>query len=155
MAEIELTTGTNSYCTLVEANTFFESNIVNEVWNQLTETEKIKYLISAYTTLSLIKWSDDFPPLSKSTTGTELTGASWIINAQCLEAFALFIIYSDDSYRTRLSLQLQGVTKFMFNKQIEEYQQPKRIAGLYSYDAYLSIKAKVFRYPTSVYQSVI
>jgi hypothetical protein len=141
---IELEVGTNTYCDLDYANSFFNSRPFS-FWNTLDDEGKAQYLILAYDALVRIRYQstidiDDLP--------------EWIQKAQCFEAMALFFIYSDEEFLRRQSLQLQGVSRFVWNKQTEEYKERKQIAGLYSKEAFNEIKGYVLRYPTKVQQSI-
>ena len=45
---MSITVGTDSWTSLADANTFFESHIGSSVWDDLSDLDKEKYLKTAY-----------------------------------------------------------------------------------------------------------
>lgn len=122
--------GTNSWCTLSEAESYFATRIGSSAWSALSsDTEKEKYLISAY---NWIRYDSAF-----SVTGDETLAP--IKYGQCEGALFLASFY--DEYMKREALIASGVTEFTYSKWSEtlgETRKPESVTrffqslGLYS-----------------------
>lgn len=106
--------GTNSWVTLAEAETYFSDHIGSTPWDALTDSNKSKYLITAY---RWIYYDSAFPvPASSSETAVK--------NAQC-EA-ALFLINYYTGHNKREALIAGGVKEFEYGKRREDLTSVKK-----------------------------
>lgn len=96
--------GTNSWLTLTEAETYFESRAQSDSWNALSEGDKNIYLITAYNWLFYDPGF--FAPASSTSQAVK--------NGQC-EA-ALFLIDYGEEYNKREALIASGVKDFKYSK---------------------------------------
>lgn len=113
--------GTNSWVTLAEANTYFESHIGSSPWNALTDANKEKYLITAY---RWIFYDSAFPVPAASTETAVKYGQS--------EA-ALFLINYYTEYDKHDALNAMGITEFQYSKRREDLVEVKKPASVINY----------------------
>lgn len=97
--------GTNSWVTIVEADTYFNNHIDGTKWSGLAnDAEKEKYLVTAFNWLLY----DGNYELVPTTTATSVKYAQ-------MEA-ALFLITNYDEFHKREALIASGVTEFTYSK---------------------------------------
>lgn len=115
--------GTNSWVTLAEADTYFSTHIGSAPWDALNDTDKEKYLITAY---NWIYYDSSFDVPAASTETAVKYG-------QC-EA-ALFLINYYAEYSKRDALIASGVTSFEYGKRSEDLgavQKPDTVINYFS-----------------------
>jgi hypothetical protein len=113
--------GTNSWLTLAEAETYFESRINSDSWNALSEGDKNIYLITAY------NWIFYDPGFFAPASATN----SAVKNGQC--EGALFLINYGEEYEKREALLASGVTEFKFSKWSEKLGEAKKPDSVTNY----------------------
>jgi hypothetical protein len=151
---------TNTYATLEELDDFFALRPLGAEWDLITvDANKEKYIVDAYDNLKKFNYTTE--PLNATT--VEVDGedveidvaASWMVEAQALEALTRYILLSDDDYVRRLSLQLQGIKEISQDKLNEIYEKKHRkIYTLYSRQAFEAIRPYILRFPTTFVQSI-
>lgn len=141
-----LTIGTNTYASLEDIKAFLLLHPYGTLLSVLTDDTYIRYLIASFKNFRNLKWETDPNVLT--------VAEDWAIEAQCFELVALYVILSDVDYLVRESLQLQGVAKFTFDKQHEEFQRKKKYGGLHSKDAFDIVKPYLLRAPNQVFQTI-
>jgi hypothetical protein len=124
---MSITVGTDSWVTLAEANTYFESHIGSAPWDALTENEKEKYLKSAY------RWIFYDNAFTVSAASTE-TGVKY---GQC-EA-ALFLINYYTEYDKHDAMGAMGIKKFRYSKRSEDLSEVKKPASVINYFSSLAL----------------
>lgn len=121
---ITIIVGTNSWLTLAEAETYFESRINADSWNNLpSNDEKSKYLISAY------NWLFYDPAFLAPASATQQA----VKNGQC-EA-ALFLIDYATEWDKRDALIASGVKEFQYSKweeKLGEVKKPNTVINYFS-----------------------
>jgi hypothetical protein len=118
---IVLTVGVNSWVTVAEADTYFESKFGAGVWSTLTSDVKKQLLITAYT------WIQSQTTFSISPSAT----ATKVKVAQCEAAW--FIYNNWTSYEKRRTLISSGVKSFDIGNYSEDLSNsdfPKFISDI-------------------------
>ena len=95
---ITITVGTNSWVTLDEANTYFDSRYASNDWHELRDRDKVAALITAFNQLK-ISGLFTFPT----------TTTSAMKQAQYEQAF--FVVQNQRDMDARMALQAQGVVE--------------------------------------------
>jgi len=114
--------GTNSWLTLAEAETYFESRINADDWNNLPDDNtKNQYLITAY------NWLFYDPGFFAPASATEQA----VKNGQC-EA-ALFLAGYAEEYSKREALIASGVKDFTYSKWSETLGEVKKPDSVINY----------------------
>lgn len=111
---MSITVGTDSWVTLAEADTYFESHIASDPWDALSDTNKEKYLKTAY---RWIYYDSAFPVPAASTETAVKYG-------QCEAALFLISYYTDWSKHD--ALLASGVKKFKYGKRSEDLTDVKK-----------------------------
>ena len=118
-----ITVGTNSWITLADADIYFSSHIGSAPWDALSDSEKEKYLITAY---RWIYYDSAFNVPASSSEGAVKYG-------QCEAALYLISYYSDNSKRE--ALIAGGVKRFQYGKREEdltEVKKPQIVINMFS-----------------------
>lgn len=106
-----LTPGTNSYCTLTEANAYMEEKFgASATWATLTDDEKKQLLISAY------RWLRRLPDYSLSATIT-------IKRKYAQIELAWYMYNYIEEHEERSALYAQGVRDFRLSKWAEKLEE--------------------------------
>ena len=151
--DVELTIGENTYVTLADAEAYFAGRLYAGAWNDTTDSDKARALISATRSVEnlTIKFRRTVPtqtlnfPRRIIRDIATMDDWQWIYSvyddtkvpqevkdSECEEAFAL-LRYGDSE---RLRLQQQGVTSITLGKMQEQYGSGHSQMGLLSADAY-------------------
>ena len=101
---MSLTVGTNSWCTVAEADSFLDDWYGASSWASLTNAVKEDLLITAFWKI----YTNKNYTIAKSATDENVK------NAQAITAF--YIYENNASIKKRLALQGQGVTEFEISK---------------------------------------
>jgi hypothetical protein len=119
---MSLTVGTNSWCTVAEADSFLNDWYGASSWASLSNTVKEMLLVTAFWKI----YGNSKYTIAKSETDENVK------NAQIITAF--YIYENNASIKKRLALQGQGVTEFEVSKFREEYGKgswlPVEVEGL-------------------------
>ena len=107
---VTLTVGTNSWVTIVEADSYLDEKWGASDWNTLTDSQKAQLLITAYRWIN----SDDRFEIS----ATE--DADSVKYAQIETAW--YVYNYNEEINNRMSLQSQGVERFSVSKFSENYK---------------------------------
>jgi len=109
-----ITVGTNSWISLADANTYFESHIGSSPWDALSDNDKEKYLVTAY---RWIYYDNAFNvPASSSETAVKY--------GQCEAALYLINYYTD--MQKHEAIIANGVKSFSYGKRSEELSEIKK-----------------------------
>lgn len=92
---MSLTIGTNTWISLEDANTYFDTRLNSDEWDESSSETKVKALVTAFNKIS----NADFDLPDEATTAME--------QAQC--EMALFLLLHQADMDTRMGLQAQGV----------------------------------------------
>jgi hypothetical protein len=93
--KMSLTIGTNTWISLEDANTYFDTRLNSDEWDESSSETKVKALVTAFNKIS----NADFDLPDEATTAME--------QAQC--EMALFLLLHQADMDTRMGLQAQGV----------------------------------------------
>lgn len=108
---IVLTVGTNTWVTLAEADSYFESRYGSDAWATLTADNRKKLLISAY------QWINSDPAYSISAVTDKLKKAQ-------LE-LAWYIYTNYEQHEKHVNLYSSGVRTFRISKFHEDLEKPQ------------------------------
>jgi hypothetical protein len=135
-----ITVGTDSWVTLAEADTYFESRIQTDPWDALSDANKEKYLKTAY---RWIYYDSAFPvPASSSETAVKY--------GQCEAAFFLITYY--DTMDKHAALIASGVTHFKYGKReedITDVKKPQVVINYFGSAGYYSGSVSLFEVTNS------
>lgn len=126
-SSITLTVGTNTWVTLTEANTYFNSKWGTGSWASLSSDDRKRLLISAY------EWISGDPTYTISTITSKLKKAQYEL--------AWFIYNNNDTYDKHEMLWASGVRNFDISKFSESLEEPglppkiKKLLDDYNYSA--------------------
>ena len=118
---MSITVGTDSWISLADANTFFESHIGSDPWDALSDNNKEKYLKTAY------RWIYYDSAFSAPASSTETA----VKYGQC-EA-ALFLINYYTEYDKHDAMGAMGIKSFGYSKRKEDLQTVKKPASVINY----------------------
>jgi hypothetical protein len=136
-----LTIGVNTYATLTDIKTFISTRPYGKILS-VSDEDLTAYLVDSFDAFNLLRYKD--PPIVNGIV------TSWIVEAQCREVIALIFVMSDADFLNRVSLQLQGVSRFQYDRQMEEYKPRKQTAGLYDFNAFRYIRRHLLRFPSHI-----
>lgn len=111
---MSLTVGTDTWITLSAADDFFSGHIGSSPWDALSDTDKEKYLKSAY------RWIYYDSAFSVPAASTETA----VKYGQCEAALFLINYYSDISKRD--ALLASGVSSFTYGERREDLTEIKK-----------------------------
>ena len=146
---MSLTVGTNTYCSLADAEAYFTLRLNSAAWQDASEPNKNAALASACRSMERLRFIGDptvntqalqWPrkgirtPNNQAVVSSEYPAV--LVSAQCEEALALLTLANDPSFAVRLAVQQQGVVKATNGQASEDYGERKTVAGLYSQEAY-------------------
>jgi len=108
---ITLTVNTNTWITLIEANTYFSGKYGTEAWETLPNETRKRLLISAY------KWINRLPDYTISTITQNLKDAQGEL--------AWYIYTYNDTHKKHQDLYASGVRDFRISKFTEKLDKPQ------------------------------
>jgi hypothetical protein len=118
---MSIVVGTDSWISLADADTFFNSHIGSSAWEALSDADKEKYLKTAY------RWIYYDSAFSVPATSTETA----VKYGQCEAALFLINYYSE--YDKRDALSAMGVKSFDYGKRSEELTEVQKPASVINY----------------------
>lgn len=120
---MSIAVGTNSWITLADADIYFSGHIGSNPWDVLSESDKEKYLISAY------RWIYYDSAFNVPAASTE----SAVKYGQCEAALFLISYYTD--YSKHEAMQAVGIKSFSYGKRSEdlmEVKKPQNVINMFS-----------------------
>lgn len=159
-----LTVGTNSYCTLEEAEAYMAAGPSQAAWTAADSAAREAALQAAFRTLERLRYAGAVSQPTQpaqwprrgayDATGRECAPTripAFMLAAQCEEALALLTLAADAGAPTRAALQAQGVAEIAVGDLREQYGPRPRPAGLTSPQSYALIRPVLVRSPRRVW----